>query len=145
MKILLVEDNDLNLEVAQYILEDAGAEIIVARNGLESVELFEQSESDSFDVILMDVMMPVMDGLTATKRIRKLKRKDEYAGLDFVYVDSSPDILLTKKYLPYANVCAQGAVSYTHLNTISLAIINESILRPIRVRTRASTGRWRIP
>ena len=76
MKILLVEDNDLNLEVAQYILEDAGAEIIVARNGLESVELFEQSESDSFDVILMDVMMPVMDGLTATKSIRKLKRKD---------------------------------------------------------------------
>ena len=76
MKILLVEDNDLNLEVAQYILEDAGAEIIVARNGLESVELFEQSESDSFDVILMDVMMPVMDGLTATKKIRKLKRKD---------------------------------------------------------------------
>ena len=76
MKILLVEDNDLNLEVAQYILEDAGAEIIVARNGLESVELFEQSESDSFDVILMDVMMPVMDGLTATTRIRKLKRKD---------------------------------------------------------------------
>ena len=76
MKILLVEDNDLNLEVAQYILEDAGAEIIVARNGLESVELFEQSESDSFDVILMDIMMPVMDGLTATKKIRKLKRKD---------------------------------------------------------------------
>lgn len=76
MKILLVEDNDLNLEVAQYILEDAGAEIVVARDGLESIELFEQSKINSFDAILMDVMMPVMDGLTATKKIRKLKRKD---------------------------------------------------------------------
>ena len=76
MKILLVEDNDLNLEVAQYILEDAGADIIVARDGLESIELFKQSKINSFDVILMDVMMPVMDGLTATKKIRKLKRKD---------------------------------------------------------------------
>ena len=76
MKILLVEDNELNLEVAQYILVDAGAEIVVARDGLESIELFEQSESNSFDAILMDVMMPVMDGLTATKKIRKLKRKD---------------------------------------------------------------------
>ena len=76
MKILLVEDNDLNLEVAQYILEDAGAEIIVARNGLESVELFEQSESDSFDVILMDVMMPILDGYQATRAIRALDRSD---------------------------------------------------------------------
>lgn len=76
MKIMLVEDNDLNLEVAQYILEDAGAQIVVARNGLESVQLFEQSEANSFDVILMDVMMPVMDGLTATRKIRKMNRKD---------------------------------------------------------------------
>ena len=76
MKIMLVEDNDLNLEVAQYILEDAGAEIIVARNGLESIEFFEQSEIKSFDAILMDVMMPVMDGLTATRKIRRMKRKD---------------------------------------------------------------------
>lgn len=76
MKIMLVEDNDLNLEVAQYILEDAGAEIVVARNGLESIQLFEQSETNSFDAVLMDVMMPVMDGLTATRKIRKMKRKD---------------------------------------------------------------------
>ena len=76
MKILLVEDNDLNLEVAQYILEDVGAKITVAKNGLEAVELFEQSKENTFDAVLMDVMMPVMDGLTATKKIRNLNRKD---------------------------------------------------------------------
>lgn len=76
MKILLVEDNDLNLEVAQYILEDVGAEITVAKNGFEAVKFFEESEENAFDAVLMDVMMPVMDGLMATKRIRELKRKD---------------------------------------------------------------------
>lgn len=76
MKILLVEDNDLNLEVAQYILEDVGADVVVARHGLEAVECFEQSPRNDFDAILMDVMMPVMDGLTATRQIRKMKRPD---------------------------------------------------------------------
>ena len=76
MEILLVEDNDLNLEVAQYILEDVGAKITVAKNGLEAVELFEQSKENTFDAVLMDVMMPVMDGLTATKKIRSLSRQD---------------------------------------------------------------------
>lgn len=76
MKILLVEDNDLNLEVAQYILEDVGAEITVAKNGFEAVKFFEESEENAFDAVLMDVMMSVMDGLTATKKIRELRRKD---------------------------------------------------------------------
>lgn len=76
MRLLLVEDNDLNLEVAQYILEDVGAIITVARNGLEAVEIFKNAEKYAFDAILMDVMMPIMDGLTATKTIRGLKRKD---------------------------------------------------------------------
>lgn len=76
MKILLVEDNDLNLEVAQYILEDVGAKITVAKNGFEAVKFFKESEENAFDAVLMDVMMPVMDGLTATKKIRELRRKD---------------------------------------------------------------------
>ena len=76
MRILLVEDNKLNLEVAQYILEDAGGKVSVARNGLEALECFKQSSENYFDAVLMDVMMSVMDGLTATQEIRKLKRKD---------------------------------------------------------------------
>ena len=76
MRILLVEDNKLNLEVAQYILEDAGGKVSVAKNGLEALECFKQSSENYFDAVLMDVMMSVMDGLTATQEIRKLKRKD---------------------------------------------------------------------
>ena len=94
--------------MAQYILEDAGAEIIVARNGLESVELFEQSESDSFDVILMDVMMPVMDGLTATKRIRKLKRKDAGHGSRIIAMTANvfnEDIIAAKEAGMNEHIC----------------------------------------
>ena len=78
MRILLVEDNKLNLEVARvvYFLEDAGGKVSVAKNGLEALECFKQSSENYFDAVLMDVMMSVMDGLTATQEIRKLKRKD---------------------------------------------------------------------
>ncbi len=76
MKVLLVEDNDLNLEIARFLLEDAGVDVTMARNGAEAVEVFKASEVNGFDVILMDIMMPVMNGLEATKAIRALKRSD---------------------------------------------------------------------
>ncbi len=76
MKVLLVEDNDLNLEIARFLLEDAGVDVTAACNGAEAVEVFKASEVDGFDVILMDIMMPVMTGLEAAKAIRALKRPD---------------------------------------------------------------------
>ena len=75
-KVLLVEDNALNIEIAQFLLENAGMEVTTAFNGQEAVELFAASEENRFDLILMDVMMPVMDGLTAARTIRAMDRAD---------------------------------------------------------------------
>ena len=70
MKVLLVEDNELNIEVALMLLEDAGVSADVAKNGKEAVDKFLASKEGDYDLILMDVMMPVMNGYEATKTIR---------------------------------------------------------------------------
>ena len=76
LHILLAEDNELNMEIAEFMLQSAGAEVTKAWNGQETVELFRNSEPGEFDVILMDIMMPVMNGYEATKMIRSLDRED---------------------------------------------------------------------
>ena len=76
VRILLVEDNELNMEISEFIVEEKGAVVTKAWNGKEAVETFANAPEGSFDVILMDVMMPVMDGCEAAKEIRTLPRKD---------------------------------------------------------------------
>ena len=76
LHILLAEDNELNMEIAEFLLRNEGAVVTKAWNGQEAVEIFEKSGSGEFDVILMDIMMPVMNGYEAAKRIRFLDRED---------------------------------------------------------------------
>lgn len=76
LKILLVEDNDLNMEIAKFLLEEEGVSVVEARNGKEAVEAFAKSGFFEIDVILMDIMMPVMNGYEATEIIREINRPD---------------------------------------------------------------------
>ena len=76
LHILLAEDNELNMEIAEFVLQNEGADVTKAWDGQEAVELFRNSEPGEFDVILMDIMMPVMDGYEAAKMIRFLDRED---------------------------------------------------------------------
>ena len=76
LHILLAEDNELNMEIAEFMLQNEGADVTKAWNGREAVEIFEKSRPGEFDIILMDIMMPVMNGYEAAKMIRSLERED---------------------------------------------------------------------
>ena len=76
LHVLLTEDNELNMEIAEFVLQSEGTMVTKAWNGQEAVEIFRKSRPGEFDVILMDIMMPVMNGYEAAKMIRSLDRED---------------------------------------------------------------------
>ena len=103
-RLLLVEDNDINQQIAVEILESAGAEVAIARNGLEAVHQVLHRHK-SFDLVLMDLQMPVMDGYTATQRLRADRR-----------FDALPIVALTAHAMVEEVERCAAPVSYTHLD-----------------------------
>jgi signal transduction histidine kinase/ActR/RegA family two-component response regulator len=116
--ILLVEDNELNMEIARMLLGEEGAIITEATNGKEAVDTFNASEMYHFDYILMDMMMPVMDGISATRTIRALERDD---------AKTTPIIAMT------ANAFAEDRKECLE------AGMNEHISKPIDIETIKET------
>ena len=106
MKILLAEDNELNMEIAKFLLEEEGAEILPVVNGAEAVSAFAKSQPGEMDAILMDVMMPVLNGHEATRRIRSLDRPDA-AGI--------PIIAMTASAFAEDRIAARNAGMSAHL------------------------------
>ena len=76
LHVLLAEDNELNMEIAEFVLQNEGAVVTKAWNGQKAVDIFRKSRPGEFDAILMDIMMPVMNGYEAAKMIRSLDRED---------------------------------------------------------------------
>lgn len=99
LKVLLVEDNELNMEIALCMLEDEGIQVTTAINGEDALECFKRSKLNEYDAILMDIMMPVMNGLEATKAIRALERPDaQHVPIIAMTANAfSEDIIRTKE------------------------------------------------
>ena len=79
MRVLLVEDNEINSEIVEFMLKEAGAQVVTAKDGKAAVDAFTASEPGTFDCVLMDLMMPVMSGYEAARVIRGLDRPDAKA------------------------------------------------------------------
>jgi len=116
MKILLVEDNELNMEIAQFMLQELGAEVEEAWDGKEAVELYKSKPAFTYDLVLMDLMMPHMDGYEATKQIRQSGREDAL---------SLPVLAISANTLP------------EDIRASREAGMNEHLGKPVELRTLA--------
>ena len=127
LRLLLVEDNELNAEIAQFMLTDSGAEVVTAGNGLEAVRAFEAAEPGTYDAILMDVMMPEMDGLTAARRIRALERPD---------AKTVPIIAMTANvFKEDAEKCLEAGMNAHLAKPLEMERVKKTICEQVRLRS----------
>lgn len=118
--VLIAEDNELNLEIAQYILENEGALITCAKDGEEAVRLFREKPEGYFDLILMDLMMPELDGFEATELIRSTQRAD---------AQSIPIIAMSANVLPSDVEHCLAAGMNAHIpKPLDIKVINQTLM-----------------
>ncbi len=122
--VLVVEDNEFNMEIACVLLGHAGAEITTAANGRIALETFESSAPGTFDIILMDVMMPEMDGLSATKAIRSLDRAD---------AKTVPIVAMTANaFSADAKACIDAGMNEHVAKPLDMDVITQKIIKYLR-------------
>ena len=118
-RALLVEDNALNMEIARIMLDELGFTITEAKNGKEAVDLFAESAPYTYDFIFMDVMMPVMDGLEATREIRAMQRQD---------AESVPIIAMTANaFIEDQQACIEAGMNAHIRKPIDMKTVNETV------------------
>lgn len=134
VKVLLVEDNELNAEIAQVQLEEYGMQVTNAVNGKEAVEAFEGNPPGTFDLILMDIMMPIMDGYEATKVIRSMKDREDAYTIPIIAmtanafaedVQTSMDAILVRNRRYYSR---KQTVYYKAIRSYNKSIICRQVL-----------------
>ncbi len=119
IKVILAEDNALNMEIAKFMLEEAGASVIEAWNGQEAVDRFAESGQNEIDAVLLDIMMPVIDGYEAARQIRAIERPD---------AKTIPIIAMTANAFAEDKVAALKAGMNEH---ITKPIDSEKVVRTI--------------
>ncbi len=121
LHLLLAEDNALNAEIATVLLEDQGAAVTLAKDGQEAIDLFEKSAPGGYDAILMDIMMPNVDGLTATRIIRALDRPD---------AETVPIIAMTANaFAEDARKCLDAGMNAHLAKPLNMPLVMATIVR----------------
>lgn len=115
IQVLLVEDNELNMEIAEFLLKEEKVKVTKAWNGREAVEIFEQSGPREYDAVLMDIMMPEMDGKEASRKIRSMADQREDAA-----------------EIPILAMTAQASTESIH--QCKSAGMNECIFKPVNAK-----------
>ena len=127
-RLLVAEDNELNREIAVTLLEEQGAAITTAENGREAVELFQNAPQGTFDAVLMDVMMPEMNGLEATRAIRAFEHCPPESGIPIIAMTANV-------FADDVKACLEAGMNSHVGKPLDMQVLAAEICRQVRRHT----------